>query len=305
MAISSMRPSAEPETVRYRVRHRTHYAYMGDVTLSHHLLHLGPRMHPLQRVHAAEIVVEPAPAVRTAWTDFFGNPATYIEIEQPHRELLIEATVDLTVTGRAGTDPDRTPDWEDVRDTVAGMAGEPARFAFESVLVRGSDDLAAFARPCFPAGRPVAAAATELMARIHESFAFDPVATTVATPLGEVLASRRGVCQDFAHLAVGCLRSLGLPVRYVSGYLRTLPPPGQPRLVGIDASHAWFSVWCGHDAGWLDLDPTNGREAGTDHVTLAWGRDYDDVSPVRGVIVGGGADHSLSVEVDVEPVAGE
>ena len=160
--------------------------------------------------------------------------------------------------------------------------------------------LTEYAKVSFTPGRPIAEAAFDLITRIHQEFVFDPVATTIATPLAEVLATKRGVCQDFAHLTIGCLRGLGLAARYVSGYLRTVPPPGKPRLVGADASHAWVSVWCGGDL-WLDLDPTNGMRGSTDMVTLAWGRDYDDVSPMRGVLIGSGS-QDLTVEVDVEPL---
>jgi transglutaminase-like putative cysteine protease len=197
-----------------------------------------------------------------------------------------------------------TPPWESMRGAVKMPEDEAARasnlFAFASSMVPPLPGLVQYAVASFLPGRPVAEAAFDLIQRIHRDFVFDPVATTIATPLADVLINRRGVCQDFAHLAIGCLRGMGLAARYVSGYLRTVPPPGQPRLVGVDASHAWLSLWCGGDT-WLDLDPTNGTRGSTDMVTLAWGRDYDDVSPMRGVLIGGGS-QSLQVEVDVNPL---
>lgn len=297
-----------PETmVRYRCRHLTRYDYGESVSVSQHVLHLKPRPHARQTVHSASLTVVPAPSSGADWTDYFGNSTTYVAIEEPHSILTIDARMELTVAPPPAMDARFLPAWEAVRTEVlegrSPEAVEAAAYAFDSRLVATRPELAAYALPSFRAGRSAAEAALDLMHRIHADFAFDPTATTVSTPLGEVLANRRGVCQDFAHLAVGCLRSFGVPCRYVSGYLRTHPPPGSPRLVGADASHAWFSVWCGTGAGWLDLDPTNDRPADLDHITIAWGRDYDDVSPVRGVLLGG-AGHALTVEVDVEVVDG-
>jgi transglutaminase-like putative cysteine protease len=199
--------------------------------------------------------------------------------------------------------PDASPSWETVRDAGAFRAGAPQaaidEFRYASPFVRPSAVLAEFARPAFPAGRPLLAAAIALMHRIHAEFTFDAGTTSIATPITRVLAERRGVCQDFAHLQIGCLRSLGLPARYVSGYLLTDPPPGRPRLLGADASHAWLSAWC-PSHGWVDLDPTNAMVPDLRHVTVAWGRDYGDVSPLRGVVLGGG-EHDLSVAVSVVP----
>ncbi len=288
--------------VRYRCRHTTRYEYGEDVPVSHHLVHLTPRPVARQRRLATELAVAPEPSVRKDYDDPFGNPVVYFAIQEPHTGLAVTATSVVEVSGAPPFDPDDTPPWEAASVHGDGVpdAADILQYAFDSVLVAGSAELAAFARESFAPGRAVGAAAVDLMRRIHADFTFDPTATTVATPLATVLETRRGVCQDFAHLLVGALRSLGLPARYVSGYLRTLPPPGQPRLVGADVSHAWASVWCGGDR-WLDLCPTNNRIADQDYITLAWGRDYDDVSPVRGVIhVSAG--HSLIVEVDVEPM---
>ncbi|MGQ9370820.1 transglutaminase family protein [Azospirillum sp. A39] len=297
-------PPDAPAPALYRCRHVTAYDYGEAVPLSHHLVHLVPRPLPHQRCRSSRLSVEPRPTVRSDRTDYFGNPVTYIAVQEPHRRLTIAAEHVVEVT--AAPPPAGSPAWEEVRERLARLpdpddAVDIAQYAFDSTLVRVTADLAAYAAPSFPPGRPVAEAACHLMHRIHTEFAFDPTATTVATPLAAVMANRRGVCQDFAHVLVGCLRARGLAARYVSGYLRTLPPPGQPRLVGADVSHAWASVWCGD--GWLDLCPTNDRIVDRDFITVAWGRDYDDVSPMRGVLVGG-AGHGLSVQVDVEPLEG-
>jgi transglutaminase-like putative cysteine protease len=297
---------AEPvKPVRYRTRHTTRYEYGEGVSVSQHIVHLLPRENPRQVCVSAELSISPEPSVRSEWLDYFGNPEAYFAVQEPHRTLIIESRIELEVIPPAPFDPAETPSWED----VCKQAGSPRKpdainaneFLFDSVMVRASSELADYAAPSFPEGRPAAEAALDLMRRIHTDFTFDSTATTVATPLTEVLAHRRGVCQDFAHLGVGCLRSMGLPGRYVSGYLRTHPPPGRARLVGADMSHAWFSVWCGEETGWLDLDPTNDKPVDADYITLAWGRDYDDVSPVRGVILGGWG-HTLNVQVDVEPL---
>lgn len=298
--------------MRYRVRHTTRYEYEAPVTVSHHTHRLQPRPVPWQTVHAWRLQVEPAPsaAARDAYVDYFGNPAAYLGLQAPHTELSLHASLEVTVRPRPALAPSQTTAWERLAATVAdGPAGGPrpvapprvCELASESPLVPLVPGLYEYGRASFPPGRPIAEAARDLLARIHADFRFDPTATTVSTPLSEVLAARRGVCQDFAHVMLGVLRALGLPARYVSGYLRTLPPPGKPRLVGADASHAWVSVWCGGET-WLDLCPTNGRPVDTDFITLAWGRDYSDVCPVRGVILGGGAAHSLHVAVDVEPL---
>jgi transglutaminase-like putative cysteine protease len=199
--------------------------------------------------------------------------------------------------------------WDAVRARLAYTAGrrphpadlEAARFLFESTRVRNKRELAAWTSACFPPGTPILVGVRSLMNRIHDQFKFDPKATTVSTPVMEVFAKKRGVCQDFAHLMLSCLRSIGLAARYMSGYLLTRPPAGRPRLVGADASHAWVSVYCpGH--GWVDTDPTNAVFPSLEHVTLGWGRDYDDVIPLRGVLLGGG-EHALEIAVTVVPVA--
>ncbi|SMH59667.1 transglutaminase family protein [Azospirillum agricola] len=293
--------------MRYRVRHETAYDYGEDVPVSHHLLHLTARPHPRQRVRRALLTVEPAPAVRSDRVDYFGNTVTYVAVQEPHRTFSVIAESEVEVHDQPPLDIAATQSWEHVRDSLRGLSGpddgaEITQYCFDSALVKASPELMDYARASFTPGRPVAAAAVDLMQRVNRDFAFDPAATTVATPMAEVMRKRRGVCQDFAHIIVGCVRTMGLPARYVSGYLRTLPPPGQPRLVGADVSHAWASVWCG-PAGWLDVCPTNACIANRDFITIAWGRDYDDVSPARGVLIGG-VGHGLTVSVDVEPLEG-
>ncbi|MBI1205868.1 MAG: transglutaminase family protein [Azospirillum sp.] len=291
--------------MRYRTRHVTRYDYGEEVPVSHHLVHLAPRSHPRQRCRKGTVSVEGKAAARADYADYFGNPTTYFALQEPHRGVVITAEIEVEVAPPPLFAPAATPPWERLRAEARALAGGEdedgiGQYAFDSVLVEASRDLAEYALPSFPGDRPIGLALAELTLRIHRDFTFDPTATTTTTPLAEVLKKRRGVCQDFAHLGVGCLRSLGLPARYVSGYLRTLPPPGKPRLIGADMSHAWFSGWCGDDT-WVDLCPTNGRLVDTDFITVGWGRDYDDVCPVRGVILGG-ARHTLKVSVDVEAV---
>lgn len=292
---------AAPVAMRYHCRHVTRYTYGDMVTNAQMLAHLAPRAHPRQTCHMATLSIVPWPAVVTERRDWFGNPVTYAALQSPHRDLTVTAEIEVTVEPPPPFHPIATAIWEEVAAEAAGLA-ETVEFVRPSARVPQADTgLTLFATTFFPSGRPIGEGALELTRRIHSDFSFDPTATTVSTPISEVLARRRGVCQDFAHLMIGALRALGLPARYVSGYLRTLPPPGKPRLQGADASHAWVQVWCGQEVGWIDLDPTNGRQCDTDHVTLAWGRDYDDVCPLRGVILGGGS-HGVLVAVDVEPV---
>ncbi len=236
--------------------------------------------------------------------DFFGNRATSFSILEAHHGLSVTATSLVDVSGPTALEETSSPRWEDVRDTLrrdatpGGLASY--QFVFDSPRISSSKPLRSFAQESFPPKRPIVEAALDLTARIHEQFAYDPKATSVNTPLEDVFSNRRGVCQDFAHIEIGCLRSLGLASRYVSGYLRTIPPPGKPRLVGADASHAWLSVYCG-ELGWIDFDPTNNVIPKSDHISVAWGRDYSDVCPIRGAFVGGGQ-HSMTVSVDVEPL---
>jgi transglutaminase-like putative cysteine protease len=288
--------------VNYRIVHRTRYRYEQAVTASHHAARVMPRTTETQRQEAFELRIEPAPAVRKERFDYFGNLVSFFSVQGLHRQLEIVAESRVCVHGAPAAKPEQSPPWEGVaavfRDPVSPEVVEPYQFCLDSQMLTASPGLADYARESFAAGIPLLAGVTDLTRRIHADFKYDPVATTVATPLGEVLEKRRGVCQDFAHLGIACLRSLGLPARYVSGYLRTHAPPGKPRLVGADASHAWFSVFC-PETGWVDFDPTNNLKPSKEHITVAYGRDFSDVSPVSGIIVGGGA-HEVTVAVDVE-----
>lgn len=290
--------------MNYQVRHVTTYDYSEPVSLSHHLVHLTPRPDDGQRCLQRELKITPTPLFRRERIDSYGNRVTYFSIEEPHRRLCVEAAFTVSVA-RPARPPALFPTtWEQTRDRLrrGQHADEVDAFGytFNSPHVVISAELASYAAACFTPGRRLMDAALALTTRIYQEFTYDPQATTVATPVAEVMRARRGVCQDFSHLAIACLRSLGLACRYVSGYLLTQPPPGRPRLVGADASHAWISVYL-PDFGWVDFDPTNGLMPSDQHITLACGRDFGDVTPVRGVILGGGA-HDLHVSVDVAPV---
>ena len=288
----------------YRIVHITEYSYRALVSTSHHELHLMPRSSPDQRARSEELEVTPAPAMRRDRGDAFGNRCTHLEIWEPHRSLTIVSRLEVEVGAAAPPSPAADSPWEEVRDGARRPRDrawlEAAGFVFASPYVPTCEAAADYAAPSFPAGRPMLEATAELTARIHADFAYDQTATTVTTPVEEVLRRRRGVCQDFAHLEIACLRALGLPARYVSGYLATVPPPGRPRLVGADASHAWVAVFS-PAAGWVALDPTNDLLVDDRHVTVAVGRDFGDVTPVRGVIMGGG-EHDLRVSVDVAAI---
>jgi transglutaminase-like putative cysteine protease len=287
----------------YRILHKTTYRYKHPVSFGNHVVYLAPRSQPHHRCESHELRVTPAPATLTVRTDYFGNRVSFFTIQEPHEELAIEARSLVTIDG-GGTWPARSLPWDEVvrmlPEDLAPAGLDASQFVFESPRIKPSADFASYAAPSFAPGRPLAEALLDFTGRIYREFRFDSTATNVRTPPEEVLKERKGVCQDFAHLQIACLRSLRLPARYVSGYLRTYPPPGKARLVGADASHAWVSVYC-PGAGWLDVDPTNNVVPSESHVTLAWGRDYGDVSPVRGVILGG-RDHKLDVGVDMEPL---
>jgi transglutaminase-like putative cysteine protease len=288
--------------VRYRVTHRTEYVYAEPVTLCHDEAHLTPRDTATQRVLRHGLEVDPVPAVVSRREDFFGNPVTYFAVQASHPRLVIIARTEVgrDAAGRPGSAPIA---WEaaaaHVRDALASPAFEARQFVLDSPMARATPELTAHAAVSFPAGRALADGVADLTARIHREFAYEPGATTIATPLADVLAARRGVCQDFAHLAIAGLRGLGLAARYVSGYIHTEPPAGTPRRPDTDASHAWFAVF-DPGAGWLDFDPTNPDAAPDRYVTTAWGRDYGDVTPLKGILFGGGAEHTATVAVDVE-----
>ena len=282
--------------VRYRVRHATAYSYGSDVVHSHQLLHLVPRPAPYQQCLEHSIDIQPAAFRRKEQIDAFGNPVTRIEFEHPHRELRVTTDMEIHVHPRPGIPAADTIPWDQLAARLAYTGRPPARddleatrFRSESPYVRVKQMFADYAENCFPPGRPILLCAQELMTKLHTELMYAPGATTIATPVTEVLEIRRGVCQDFAHLMIACLRSRGLAARYVSGYVRSL--------VGSAASHAWVAVYT-PPFGWLELDPTNDTMVGTDHIAVAWGRDFGDVSPLRGIILGGGA-HRLTVDVQV------
>jgi transglutaminase-like putative cysteine protease len=284
----------------YRLRHITTYRYADPVDLASHLLHLSPRALPHQAVLSARITATPEPSRMVMRHDHFGNAVGWLFLDRAHErfEVTLEARVEVSFPPPPPAAGTRA--WEQVAAAAQGEAAA-AQFVFDSPMVAGEPGAGAYVAASFPPGRPVLEGLLEVTSRIRRDFAFRPGATTVATPVARVLAQRAGVCQDFAHLMIAGLRAIGLPARYVSGYLRTKPPPGQTRRLGSDQSHAWVASWLGPGAGWVDLDPTNDLVIRDEHVVLGWGRDFGDVSPVRGIILGGG-EHSVSVAVDLEPL---
>lgn len=288
-------------TVRYSITHRTRYAYGGDVRTSFGRAYLLPRRGPEQPEVTGEIVVDPAPDEQREHVDAFGNRSTYFAVRAPHRELTVLARSTVVVdrpAARIGGRP-----WEEVRDGL--RAQEERTWTLPSPRLPVLPEVAAYAAPSFTPGRPVGEAVADLSARIHRDFRYVGGATTVRSTLTDLLDGGEGVCQDFAHLAVAGLRSVGLAARYVSGYLETRPPPGVPKLRGADASHAWVSAWTGAGAheGWLDVDPTNDTVVGPSYVVLAHGRDYADVPPLKGVLFtgpDGDGESRMSVEVDLD-----
>ncbi len=288
--------------MKYRVVHSTEYSYPQPVLLAHNETHLTPRSMGRQQVLYHQIDVDPSPSVVSEREDFFGNAVMYFSLEAPHKHLRVTATTELEIEGGAGQrQVHSSVPWEEtaarVRRELTGAGLAARQYLLDSPMASVFPELEEYAEKSFPKGRPVVEAVRDLMHRIHVDFTFDPDFTSVATPLADVVEHRRGVCQDFAHLAIACLRAKGQPARYVSGYIETAPPPGEDKLVGSDASHAWFSVF--HpDAGWLDFDPTNNQIPMDQHITTAWGRDYSDITPLKGVIFGGG-EHGTTVAVDV------
>ncbi|MEJ2089968.1 MAG: transglutaminase family protein [Gammaproteobacteria bacterium] len=289
--------------MEYRIRHETRYTYERPVGSSYQSLHLTPRQFTRQSVASASVSVTPEPLTLESRTDFFGNPVTDLFIRDPHEELVILAESSVVVLANEEVLLDLSPAWEQAAELAANAssieAREAARYRFPSpqISLNGTADyIASLLTP----GKPLLRLAMELTEKIYTEFDYEGGVTDVYTPVPQILESRAGVCQDFAHLGIACLRACGLAARYVSGYLLTQPPEGKPRLTGADASHAWFSTWC-PEFGWVDFDPTNNIQAQTEHITLGWGRDYSDVSPTRGFIRGGGS-QTLDVAVDVIPV---
>jgi transglutaminase-like putative cysteine protease len=290
---------------RYRVRHETVYHYGGDVAHSHQLLHLTPRDSASQRCSSRSIALDPQPSRRRDDTDAFGNRATRLEYDSPHDRLEVLAEVRVEVSMPEHADQTVSAPWEEVREGLA-YSGAPmsaefldaCRFRMESSYVKVKQTFTEYGADCFEPGKTLLAGAELLMHKIHREFAYAPGSTNIRTSAVDAFEVRRGVCQDFAHVMIACLRARGLPARYVSGYLRTNPPAQTDAWLGADASHAWVSVFC-PPLGWVDLDPTNDVRVALDHIVIAWGRDFGDVSPLRGIIVGGGQ-HRLSVRVSVQ-----
>lgn len=285
---------------RYAIRHETVYRYRTPVDLGLHVLRLTPITIRGQRSRGQTLTVAPLPARQHMFVDHFGNVVHHIAIEATHSEFSVTLDATVEVTRRATSEGG--PEWETVRTAMQGN-GFPsppavAEFIYPSPLAGIEDRASLYAAPSFTAGRPIVAALRELTGRIYTDFAYTPNVTTVSTKVAEVLATRRGVCQDFAHLMIAGLRGLGLPARYVSGYLRTTPPEGGAQRRGYDASHAWVSAWCGPALGWIEFDPTNDLVVAADHVVVAYGRDFSDATPLHGVILGGRS-HTLSVAVSV------
>lgn len=293
--------------MNYRVTHTTEYLYSALVGLCRNEACLLPRNTKRQTCLSSHLQIVPEPADLRERLDAFGNRITHFAIQQPHKQLEVTAVSDISITARDDEflSLGNQLSWSAVRDHLQTERTretlDALPYLFDSPMIKGSALLAEYARPSFVEPRPLVDAVTDLMERIFREFKYDPGFTTIATPLSEVLRNRRGVCQDFAHLGIGCLRTMGLAARYVSGYIETVPPPGQERLVGADASHAWFSVYS-PTAGWIDFDPTNNQLPAEQHISVSWGRDFSDVSPLKGVALGGGR-HKVAVSVDVARIS--
>jgi transglutaminase-like putative cysteine protease len=289
--------------MEYTVRHRTTYRYMQDVSYSRHLVHLAPRETGSQRLTNFRLAVSPTPDQHISRLDFFGNPVDWLAIDEPHADVDVIAESRVVALPPPVRDAAASAPWEQVRahlDAPDTEARNVLHYVFDSPLTAFTVDLAGYARRSFTPGRPMLEAAVDLMARIHMDFRYDTTVTDAYTAVDQVFEIRAGVCQDLAHVGIAALRALGLPARYVSGYLLTRPPPGRERMIGADASHAWFAVWA-PPFGWVDLDPTNDMIPGDGHITVAWGRDYGDVAPINGIVTGGG-EHLIEVGVDVLPI---
>ncbi|MGD8241363.1 MAG: transglutaminase family protein [Desulfobacterales bacterium] len=289
--------------MNYRIRHETRYTYTENTAVSYNEVRLSPRNLATQTLIGKTLTAEPPPAELRERLDYFGNPTWFLAIDQPHKVMTVVVESHVRITGKAdmmAIYPSLA--WETAREQVH-TATDPdtiaaSEFILDSPLIEITAQLRAYAQPSFSPQRPQVEAVCDLMQRIHEDFEFRPGFTDTSTPLDEVLKHRRGVCQDFAQLGIGCLRSMGLPARYVSGYIETLPPPGKEKLKGADASHAWFGAYV-PGFGWIDFDPTNNQVPSDQHIVVAMGRDFSDVTPIKGVIFGAGQ-HELSVAVDVE-----
>lgn len=291
----------------YRIIHRTTYQYRSPVSVGNHVACLQPRNIAGRQFAQSQLHIHPSPVTRSERVDYFGNALCFFTIQEPHRELIVEARSEVRLVEQPLIVPEKLIPWEEAAQSLPSDCSpeelEAFQFRFESPRIRVQQEFAAYARQSFTPRRPMREALLELTTRIHNDFRFDTKVTNVRTSPEEVFKKRRGVCQDFAQVQIACLRSINLAARYVSGYLRTYAPPGKPRLIGADASHAWVSAYCPR-IGWMDVDPTNDVVPSDGHVTVAWGRDYGDVSPLRGLVHGGGA-NNLKVAVDMEPMEDE
>lgn len=271
---------------KYNITHRTTYTYFEPVSVCHNVLRLAPRNTSQQVCRHVAVRISPEPNTVREYEDFFGNKVIYFSIEKEHARLTVDVQSEVDIVG--GVDGI----WD---------SGEIRQFIFETPMTAWNEEIEQYARVSFQPGRPVPEAAGDLMRRIYTDFEFTPGFTTISTPVAVVMKERKGVCQDYAHLAIACIRSVGLPARYVSGYIETVSPAGVEKLIGADASHAWFSVY-EPATGWMDFDPTNNMIPGDQHITIGWGRDYADIAPMKGIILSSGS-HGLKVSVDVKRLA--
>lgn len=290
--------------MQYQVEHETVYQYESAVTQSYQLLNMVPRQTAYQKALTYQLSCDPVPYEQVQRQDFFGNPSDFLTILEPHKRLTVHSSFAVALQPRPdlGTLMQADQSWEQVKTLLLAQSTEhleAMNYCYTSPKIKCSPALAEFAQTCFTSGRPLIDAAMALTQQIYQTFEFDSRATDISTPLEQVLSGKRGVCQDFAHLMIGAMRSIGLSCRYISGYILTHPPAGQPRLVGADASHAWVSIYSPNH-GWVDFDPTNNCLVQHEHITVAWGRDFSDVSPMRGVVLGGGK-QKLKVSVTVMP----
>jgi len=290
---------------RFAITHRTHYRYSDPVAICQNQVMMVPRDLPRVSCHDTMMEISPKPTLSHSHIDYYGNIVHTFSIEAAHRELSVVVTSDVEVTATSFPPADKTARWEVVCEAISAGVDqhwfEASEFRFASAMIAIGQTFGSYAAQSFVPSCPILEAALDLTKRINRDFKYDTAATNVDTSAERAFGIRAGVCQDFAHIQIACLRSIGLPARYVSGYLRTLPPPGKPRLVGADNSHAWLSLYAGDVLGWIDFDPTNACLVGTDHVPICVGRDYRDVAPMRGVVLGGG-NTDLRVSVDVEPI---
>lgn len=288
--------------MRLSVEHRTTYRYARSASLCYNLAHLTPRCTDRQQVLSSSLTIDPDPDDRRTHVDEYGNAVEFFAVQRPHDRMTVVSSAVVEVAPHDISPAAERP-WESHHDAVI-TPGPEREFLLESPFVPLLDEVGRYAAESFPPGRSLLDALTDLTARLHHDIRFEPGSTTVSTPLSEVLERREGVCQDIAHLAVACLRTQGLAARYVSGYLETVPPPGATKLIGADATHAWSAVRLA-DGSWLELDPTNDVVAPEHHVVVAWGRDYGDVPPVKGVVMSAEAEMELTVAVDVTRIADE